>query len=329
MDEYENQEMEARNAADPDVPDEFDQTPIEEDTFDIQARANETALADARREASAAQANAEHERQTRREAERVLSELRQELAEATTILDQERQARLKAEKERAEAQAALEEAGRSVPVQVVNEEAVSQEYSSEGIEHRLTFIVRLMLDERGEPRRTEIEDMKKIRKESFHALNGDQLAAFMRSFLQPVAVATTERPREIPVPEAAGEIYTMKIIEPQILDRESGDAIPLSVRAGEAFTTQAKFHIQPTEDSPGEIHGSDYEISVYANEIGGNHSQLVASSYGRLQENTLDYTARMEAPGLSPGVYRLVTLVTLHTPTSTTGHYEGPIFLVD
>ena len=37
----------------------------------------------------------------------------------------------------------------------------------------------------------------------------------------------------------------------------------------------------------------------------------------------------MKAPGLAPGVYRLITLVTLHTPTMKTGHYEGPIILVN
>ena len=329
MDEYDNQELESSDAADPDVPDEFDQTPIEENAFDGQARENDKALADARKDVSAAQANAEQERQGRREAEKELSELRTNLAEATALLHQERQDRLKAEKGRAEAKAALEEANRSVPVQVINEEAASKEYSGEGTEHRLTFIVRLMLDERGEPRRTEIEDMKKIRKESFHALNGEQLAAFMRSFLHPVAVAATDFPREIPVPESAGEMYTVNISEPQVLDRESGNAISLSVKAREAFVTQARFQLRPAKDSTGEVHDSDYEISVFANEIGGSHSQLMASSYGRLQENVLDYMARMEAPGLPPGVYRLVTLVTLHTPTSMTGHYEGPIILVN
>jgi len=36
----------------------------------------------------------------------------------------------------------------------------------------------------------------------------------------------------------------------------------------------------------------------------------------------------MQAPGLSPGVYRLRTLVTLNEPINMAGFYEGLIFQV-
>lgn len=330
MDDYDDHGIETPEAADPDAPDEFDQTPIEDNAFAGQARADGKPLADARMALDVAQTNVEQERLARREAEKVVDELKKDLADATTTIDQERQGRLNAEKDRTEAQAALDEANRAAAGQsVVNEELPSKDYSAEGSGQRLSFIVRLMLDEHSDPRRTEIEDTHTRRKESFHTLNGDQLAAFMRSCIRPVAIAASNFSHEIPVPESTGESYTMNISDTLVFDKGAGDTTSLSFHAREAFVVQAGFHLQAEEESPGQVQDTDFDISVYANEIGGSHSQLMASSYGRLQEKVLDYTARVEAPGLSPGVYRLVTLVTLHTPRKRTGHYEGPIILVN
>ena len=49
----------------------------------------------------------------------------------------------------------------------------------EGAERRVTFIVRLTIDERGQPRRTEIEHAQSGTKETFPDLDVQHLTAFM------------------------------------------------------------------------------------------------------------------------------------------------------
>jgi hypothetical protein len=50
----------------------------------------------------------------------------------------------------------------------------------EGTERRVTFIIRLTVDERGRPRRTEIEHAQSGQKETFPDLDVQRLTAFMK-----------------------------------------------------------------------------------------------------------------------------------------------------
>ena len=49
-----------------------------------------------------------------------------------------------------------------------------------GAERRVTFVVRLTVDEQGQPRRTEIEHAKSGEKETFPGLDVQRLVAFMK-----------------------------------------------------------------------------------------------------------------------------------------------------
>ena len=51
----------------------------------------------------------------------------------------------------------------------------------EGIEQRISFVVRLTVDERGQPRRTEVEHAQSGKKETFPGLDVQRLAAFMKA----------------------------------------------------------------------------------------------------------------------------------------------------
>lgn len=51
----------------------------------------------------------------------------------------------------------------------------------EAIEQRISFIVRLTVDERGQPRRTEIEHAQSGKKETFPGLDVQRLVAFMKA----------------------------------------------------------------------------------------------------------------------------------------------------
>jgi hypothetical protein len=55
----------------------------------------------------------------------------------------------------------------------------------EGIEQRISFIVRLTVDERGQPLRTEVEHAQSGKKETYPGLDVQRLAAFMKAFIGP------------------------------------------------------------------------------------------------------------------------------------------------
>jgi hypothetical protein len=61
-------------------------------------------------------------------------------------------------------------------------------------ERRVTFILRLTVDERGQPRRTEIEHAKSGKKETFPGLDVQRLAAFMKACISPPNRPKTDDP---------------------------------------------------------------------------------------------------------------------------------------
>lgn len=63
-----------------------------------------------------------------------------------------------------------------------------------GAERRVTFIIRLTVDERGQPRRTEIEHAQSGKKETFAGLDVQRLAAFMKACISPPNHPETDDP---------------------------------------------------------------------------------------------------------------------------------------
>jgi len=64
----------------------------------------------------------------------------------------------------------------------------------EGAERRVTFIVRLTVDERGQPRRTEVEHAQSGKKETFPGLDVQRLAALMKACISPPNHPKTDDP---------------------------------------------------------------------------------------------------------------------------------------
>jgi hypothetical protein len=93
----------------------------------------------------------------------------------------------------------------------------------------------------------------------------------------------------------------------------------------QAFVVQARFQLQGAEAPSLTAQASSYEMQVYAHEVTSGASRLLASYKANLVENVLEYTPQTQAPGLSPGLYRLVTLVRLQAPSNVMGHHEGPV----
>lgn len=225
--------------------------------------------------------------------------------------------------------------GSEIVAEVKAAEPVQKMAGEDGGKRRLSFFVRIMLDERGEPRRTEIEYMQTVQDnvqqrqyKNFNTLNGDQLVAFMRSCIPPLNPPAASPPQPIPPPDLPLGRFDLGISDPRVFKKNAGDAATLSLHRDEDFVIGIGFELRGEEGAFGWLQDSDYEISVYADEIGGSRQQLIASSHGHFQKDTRDYRARIEAEGLPAGVYRLVTLVTIPGPAMRKGYVEGPIILV-
>ena len=102
------------------------------------------------------------------------------------------------EKTRAEAEAALVQVGQATGTEVKNTEPPSAPQREEGAERRVTFIVRLTVDERGQPRRIEVEHAKSGKKETFPGLDVQRLEAFMKACISVPNHPGTDDPLDTP-----------------------------------------------------------------------------------------------------------------------------------
>jgi hypothetical protein len=64
----------------------------------------------------------------------------------------------------------------------------------EGAERRVSFILRVTVDERGRPRRTEIEHAQSGQKETFPGLDVQRLAAFIKQCISPQSSRNRQSP---------------------------------------------------------------------------------------------------------------------------------------
>ena len=139
------------------------------------------ALEKARAEAGAALARAKDEERARLKTEEALTDAQKALTAARAEVEQECRAWLKIEQARAEAQGALAQARKAMGDEAENTEPSPTALGEEGAERRVTFIVRLTVDQRGQPRRSEIEHAQSGKKETFPGLDVQRLAAFMEA----------------------------------------------------------------------------------------------------------------------------------------------------
>jgi hypothetical protein len=69
-------------------------------------------------------------------------------------------------------------------------------------------------------------------------------------------------------------------------------------------------------------------MNIYANEITRGEFTRLTSSSSRLIQNVLEYVVSAEAPNLSPGLYRLFTVIALGAPNLMGGSYGNTIIQV-
>jgi hypothetical protein len=270
----------------------------------------EKALTDARDVLEATQAEVEREHQARVKAEKELTKTQEALEATEAEVKKEQQARAKAEQARAEAEAEKTELPPTAP-------------GEEGTEQPVSFIVRLTVDERGKPLRTEIQPGQRDKEPGkFLGLNGQELATYMEKYISPPSPAEVEAP----MPEPPTPTTGLTVSDVRVFRAGVPGVTALALSPGGAFMVQARFQLQGPETSSLTAQEPSFQVQVYAREvISGGPSNMLTTYEANLVEDVLEYTPLVQVPGLSPGLYRLITVVELQAPITMRGRYEGPI----
>ncbi len=252
-----------------------------------------------------------------------LTKVQKALRAAQVEVKRERQARIKAETALAKARGELVAA------------RLEREQGHQAQIRRVSFVVRLTLDENGQFGRTEIEHVSSSRKQNFLGLDGERLAAFMKACIGPEIIPEPAIP-QAPPPEKV-EAPTSGVLRPksslivsdiQVFRLGAPDLLTLILTPEERFIVQAHFLLQGPEAQFLTTQESSFEIKIYANDASSGKSQLLKTYTATLIQDVLKYTAPVEVYGLSHGLYRLFTIVTLHTPTKLAGFYGKTIIHV-
>lgn len=252
-----------------------------------------------------------------------LTKVQQALKTTQAKLKLERKARAKAEKALAEAEKALKAARLNT----------DQEHQVQI--RRISFVVRLIIGEHGKPLRTEIEQVETSRKQNFLGLDGERLVAFMKAYINPIII-----PEDLVETESSLEGLTtlqsglnssksgLIVSDVQVFQVEDPDNSTLFIPQNEPFIIQVRFLIQGSEAKTLIFKESKFKIKVYANEIFTGKSMLIRTYSAAPIRNILEYTAPVEMHGLSPGLYRLSTIIILQTTPILAGFYGKTIIHV-
>jgi hypothetical protein len=276
-------------------PDKETTVAVEQTKVKRSSTKSDEALAKVQEALKAAQAKVKHERQARAKAERALAEAQETLAAARLKTEQELQTRIR----------------------------------------RVSFIVRLIVDEHGQPRRTEIEQVEGSRKQSFLGLDGERLVAFIKGYISPTIISELTIP---PVPSAekakapmSGPLRSksnLTVSEVRVFRLGDPDFMTLVLTGEEPFGLMTRFQLQGPDAQFLITHASSFEIKLYTNEVASGKSKLLTTYSAKLVQDVLEYTASVEAPGLRPGLYRLFTVVILGAPVKLAGFYGKTIINV-
>ena len=277
---------------------------------------------------AAAKAEVVEEHQARVITEKTLTEAQTALAAAKAEVEQEHQARVKAEQASVGSESALVIARETAGIGAGNTELPPAG-------QRVSFIVRLTVDERSQPRRTEIVDQSG-KKVPLPALDmqwlAQRLVAFLPTSLSPSTFPEPTTPPvtppakfEVSIPETPRSVASLNLSDVRVFRGGSPGGMAVTLNSAEAFVVQAGFELQGPQAAALTVQASPYRIQVYAYDVTSGMSTLVTTHRANLVEEVLEYTAQMQVPGLLPGLYRLLTVVTLQGPNKILDHHDGPI----
>lgn len=188
-------------------------------------------------------------------------------------------------------------------------------------EQRVSFVVRVTFDARGRPLWTEVEHARSGKKEIFPSLDVQRLAAFVKVCILPARRRTATQ-------EFTKRAVSLNILDVKIFSVHSPGMMTLTLDPDENFVVQCRFLLQGPDALSLTADGFSFQMKVYANEVTSGKSRLLTTHSANLVKDVLEYTHQADAPGLSPGLYRLITLVTLHTPIKMAAHHTRLIIHV-
>lgn len=292
----------------------------------------EKALAEVLEDLSTARTDLGRERQARVETVRELEGLKETLGTALADAEQERQARIKSDQEKTEARMALGRLQPSAQEQPMQKTTPALEEVIGG-EQRVSFVLRLTVDEQGHTKRTEIEHAQSGKKDVFPTLNVDRLLGFINSCIIPLELAELVTPqvsketiKEANEPKKQATQIAIEGLQTECINDYDRDAAVFE--ADKAFLIRTSFKLQGVEPHPSIYKSEAYEIMVYACGIDQKLYTQLARYTSNLVEGVFDYTAQMKVPGLSSGLYRLSTLVKIKEPINAVGFYDGTILQI-
>lgn len=200
---------------------------------------------------------------------------------------------------------------------------------------RVSFIVRLTVDGRGQPRWTEIEPVQTSRKQNFPGLDGERLVSFMRAYInyavgsEPANPATFPSGKvEAPSPGLLRPIASLIVSDVRVFRPGRPDFMTVTLTPEESFVVQARFQLQGPDARSLTARESSYSMTVYAKEVTSGKSMLLTTYSAELIRDVVEYAAPTKMPGLPPGLYHLFIVVILRAPIKMAGFYETIIHVI-
>jgi hypothetical protein len=272
---------------------------------------------------------------TRQKQEKTRAKSKKTRANAHVAQEPKRQAQIKTKRRRAGHKISSAEPREAVKRNTKSKKTMLLALGKAGTEHRVSFVIRVTVDEQGQPRRTEVEHARSGKKEIFPTLNVEKLATFMRACIgspiqsEPVSTTSpsTARP-EMPTPQLDGRLSRVAISEVNIFRDNTPGIMTLTLKPDEDILVQIHFRLEGPDASSATAQESSFQIKVFAQELTGGTSKLLTIYKANLVNDVLEYAPQVKIPGLSPGIYHLIIWVTLRTPMRLAAYHESLVIHV-
>lgn len=297
-------------------------------------RVKETTVEKPKAEARATPTRGKAKNKTEQEAEKSPPKAQGALAATQTGVEPDRQARAKVKQTRAKAEKSSAKAKKVTRGKAKKEKLLPIGLEKEGAEQRVSFVVRLTVDEQGQPRRTEIEHAQSGKKEVFPALDVQRLVSFIQACISPISPkpATPAAPPPAracaPMSTTSPSAVSLTITDVQVFPIGTPSIIALTLNSDEGFTIQTRFRLQGPDAPSLAAQAFSFKVKVYIKEVTSNMSKLLSAYSAKLVKDVLEYTTQTQPLSLPGGLYRPTTLVTLDTPIKLAGFLDGPVVQV-
>jgi hypothetical protein len=321
-------------------------TPEPESTFENESTNVRTDIAETRNDSKVLQAQVRAEKKARQHAEKKLTDAQEALSVAKAKLEKERLEREQAQQELIETQALLEKirieadelrqvkdnaepekteadnALEYVANTSFNEDEASTSSELYDSEQRISFVIRLAVDKRGQTRRTQIEHALSGNKDVFPSFNVQRMVDFIESTVATIvsgegaeALIQTETLPEEKTEKKNLEL-SLAITDLQTICINDKGELALIFIANTPISVRTYIQISGTESLAGFNCSIPYKINIYAIGVDTRSSSLVATGTADLVPGISVYSSQMQISGLPAGIFRLGIISIIPSPVN-------------